>query len=118
MSLTVRSLTKAYGVINVLQEVSFVINPGDRVGLVGPNGVGKSTLLRILVGQETQDEGFVQYAPSIEFGYLPQSTPMFYGRSMQDRKANSPSHKNVLANGIRQHSLIKKSLSSSYYTSQ
>lgn len=84
MLLTVRNLAKSYGAIQVLQSISFVINTGDRAGLVGPNGVGKSTLLRLLTGQEEADSGSVVLAPGTEPGYLPQSTPEFYGRSIQD----------------------------------
>src|SRR5581483_2855768 len=84
MLLAIRNLSKAYGAITVLEDISFVVNASDRVGIVGPNGVGKSTLLRLLVTQEERDAGIVAYAPGIEFGYLPQSTPTFYGRSIQD----------------------------------
>ena len=73
MLLAVRSLFKAYGAINVLNDVSFVVNKGDRVGVVGSNGVGKSTLLKILVGQEEVDAGTFAYSPSTEVGYLPQT---------------------------------------------
>src|SRR5258708_28619802 len=82
--LFVRHLSKSYGAIIVLDDISFVINPNDRVGIVGPNGVGKTTLLSILVGQETIDAGSFSFAPSTETGYLPQTTPEFYGRTMQD----------------------------------
>jgi macrolide transport system ATP-binding/permease protein len=82
--LFVRNLSKAYGAITVLEDISFVINSGDRVGIVGSNGVGKTTLLSILVGQETLDAGSFSFAPSTEIGYLPQTTPEFYGRTMQD----------------------------------
>src|SRR5438105_14214919 len=84
MLLAVRSLFKAYGAINVLNDVSFVINDGDRVGIVGPNGVGKSTLLKILVGQEEVDAGTFSFVPSIEVGYLPQITPDFSARTILD----------------------------------
>jgi macrolide transport system ATP-binding/permease protein len=82
--LFVRNLSKAFGAITVLEDISFVINSGDRVGIVGSNGVGKTTLLSILVGQESQDAGSYSFAPSTETGYLPQTTPEFYGRTMQD----------------------------------
>jgi macrolide transport system ATP-binding/permease protein len=82
--LFVRNLSKAYGAITVLEDISFVINAGDRVGIVGSNGVGKTTLLSILVGQETLEAGSFAFAPSTETGYLPQTTPEFYGRTMQD----------------------------------
>ena len=82
--LFVRNLSKAFGAITVLEDISFVINAGDRVGIVGSNGVGKTTLLSILVGQESIDAGSFSFAPSTEIGYLPQTTPEFYGRTMQD----------------------------------
>src|SRR2546425_6635560 len=84
MLLTVRNLIKSYGIVTVLDEVSFVLNASDRVGVVGANGVGKSTLLKILVGQEEADTGTVSFAPSIEFGYLAQTTPEFYGKTIDD----------------------------------
>src|SRR3989440_9052371 len=77
--LFVRNLSKSYGAITVLDDISFVINPNDRVGVVGSNGVGKTTLLSILVGQESPDSGSYSFAPSTEVGYLPQTTPELYG---------------------------------------
>lgn len=82
--LFVRNLAKAFGAITVLEDISFAINSGDRVGIVGANGVGKTTLLSVLAGQESADAGSFSFAPSTEIGYLPQSTPEFYGRTMQD----------------------------------
>ncbi len=80
--LFVRNLSKSYGAITVLDDISFVINPNDRVGVVGSNGVGKTTLLSILVGQESPDSGSYSFAPSTEVGYLPQTTPEFYGNHL------------------------------------
>lgn len=84
MLLTVQNLSKSYGAITILQDVSFVVNAGQHIGLVGPNGVGKSTLLRLLMRQEEPDEGSITYGPSVEVGYLPQTTPDFYGQSIDD----------------------------------
>ncbi len=84
MLLAVRNLSKFYGAITVLNSVSCIINDTDRVGVVGSNGVGKSTLLRILTGQEEADGGTIRYAPSVEVSYLAQTTPDFYGRTIQD----------------------------------
>ncbi|MDQ6661227.1 MAG: ATP-binding cassette domain-containing protein, partial [Chloroflexota bacterium] len=84
MLLTAHHLSKFYGAITVLQDISFVVNSGDRMGIVGSNGVGKSTLLKILIGQEELDSGSFSYAPSIEVGYLPQTTPDFYGKTISD----------------------------------
>ncbi|HET8912114.1 MAG TPA: ABC-F family ATP-binding cassette domain-containing protein [Ktedonobacteraceae bacterium] len=82
--LFVRNLYKSYGVMPVLENISFVINQAERVGIVGSNGVGKTTLFRILTGSEQADSGTVTLAPSLRLGYLPQSAPDFYGRTIQD----------------------------------
>jgi ATP-binding cassette subfamily F protein 3 len=62
--LQVSNLSKAYGDDVILEDVSFVVNPGERVGLVGPNGCGKTTLLRIIVGQGQPDRGSVRFLPA------------------------------------------------------
>ena len=82
--LFVRNLSKSYGAVVVLEDVTFVLNSGEHAGVVGANGVGKTTLLRILMGQETPDSGSFSFAPSTEVGYLPQTTPDFYGSTLQD----------------------------------
>jgi macrolide transport system ATP-binding/permease protein len=84
MLLRVSHLSKSYGAANVLDDVSFVVNRDERAGLVGPNGVGKSTLLRILAGQGDADGGEFAFGTSVEFGYLPQTTPEFPGRTIED----------------------------------
>ncbi|GCE12545.1 ribosomal protection-like ABC-F family protein [Tengunoibacter tsumagoiensis] len=84
MLLSVHNLTKTYGTVSVLEALSFTLQKNDRVGLVGPNGVGKSTLLRILMGLEEADTGTVLYAPTSETGYLPQSTPDFEGQNLEE----------------------------------
>ena len=72
--LQVSSLSKAYADDVILEDVSFVVNPGERVGLVGPNGCGKTTLLRIIVGQEQPDQGSVRFSPpDVSVGYLAQA---------------------------------------------
>jgi macrolide transport system ATP-binding/permease protein len=102
MLLSVHNLSKAYGVITVLNNVSFIVNSNDRVGIVGMNGAGKTTLLRILVGQETMDDGKISFAPSLEVGYLPQTTPDFYGRTIQDLILESLGNLRQLEERMRQ----------------
>ena len=71
--LTAHHISKSFGVEAVLDRVTFSINPGQRVGLVGPNGCGKTTLLCILAGLDEPDGGAVQLTPSdLRVGYLAQ----------------------------------------------
>jgi macrolide transport system ATP-binding/permease protein len=111
MFLTVRNLTKSYGVIRVLSDISFVVNAHDRIGIVGPNGVGKSTLLCLLTGQEEADSGHFSYAPSVEYGYLPQATPEFVGSTINDLIQESTGNLHQLEERMRQLESLMSSAS-------
>ncbi|HEY5295045.1 MAG TPA: ABC-F family ATP-binding cassette domain-containing protein [Gaiellaceae bacterium] len=69
-SLHARNISKSYAAVQVLDRVSLVVSPGDRIGIVGPNGIGKSTLLRVLAGLEQPDGGDLVCTGAV--GYLPQ----------------------------------------------
>ena len=67
-------LRKSYGAVTVISDVSFILNDKQHVGLIGPNGVGKSTLLRCLIGAEQLDAGtIVKSPPDLSIGYLAQA---------------------------------------------
>jgi ATP-binding cassette subfamily F protein 3 len=70
--LTVHNLSKSFNIYPIFEDVTFTVNAGERVALVGPNGVGKSTLLKIIAGQETANSGSVVRARGIRLVYLPQ----------------------------------------------
>jgi ATPase subunit of ABC transporter with duplicated ATPase domains len=66
-------ISKTFGINTILADVSFVLSPGERVGLVGANGSGKTTLLRIIAGLEHADSGSVTFMPpDWTVGYLAQ----------------------------------------------
>ncbi len=73
MLLNVHGITKYFGAELILRDISFVLNPSERIGLVGANGIGKSTLLKIITGELDADHGTVTRAPNIDLGYLPQA---------------------------------------------
>jgi len=74
--LVVNNLAKSFGPNDIFSNVSFEIPHRARIGLVGPNGIGKTTLLRILMGLEEPSAGQIQRAKGIRLGYLPQNATL------------------------------------------
>ncbi|HSM25535.1 MAG TPA: ATP-binding cassette domain-containing protein, partial [Anaerolineaceae bacterium] len=71
--LQVSQLNKNFGLEPILSNINFTINKGDRFGLVGINGTGKTTLIKIITGEEVADKGSVTFfPPNLRVGYLPQ----------------------------------------------
>ena len=70
--LSAQNISKTYMERKVLDDVSFFLNEGDKVGIIGINGTGKSTLLRILAGAEESDSGDIVRTNGIRISYLPQ----------------------------------------------
>ena len=74
--LDVQNLTKSFGAQVLFRDLCFSIGEGQRVGLIAKNGTGKSTLMKILIGEEGYDEGTIIYRKDISKGFLTQ-TPSF-----------------------------------------
>jgi ATP-binding cassette subfamily F protein 3 len=70
--ITVSSLSKSFGAEDLFSGVTFSVAKGARLAIVGPNGIGKTTLLRILIGQEEPSSGTVTRAKNLRIGYLSQ----------------------------------------------
>ncbi len=80
--LTANDLAMAYGPLDVFEGLSCAVAPGDRIGLVGPNGEGKTTLLRILAGELQPTAGRVHRRRGLRLGYLPQIPPPASDRTL------------------------------------
>ncbi|MEL7591034.1 MAG: ABC-F family ATP-binding cassette domain-containing protein [Anaerolineaceae bacterium] len=80
--LTAVNLSKSFGPVDIFPEISFSIPHRARIGLVGPNGVGKTTLLRILIDEEEASSGSVHRARGIRIGYLPQEAVLESSRNV------------------------------------
>jgi ATP-binding cassette subfamily F protein 3 len=70
--ISTNNLSKSFGPVDIFSNLSFAVPHGSRLALVGPNGIGKTTLLRILVGLEESSGGTVTRAKNLRIGYLPQ----------------------------------------------
>ena len=82
--ISINNLTVAYGGFVLLDDINFHISENDRIGLVGKNGAGKSTILKIICGQQHPTSGKVAVPPGIRIGYLPQIMEHHKGRSVID----------------------------------
>lgn len=78
------SAGKHFGSKTLFEDLNWVVGPRERVGLVGGNGTGKSTLLKVLGGMETLDEGSLSAAKDTTTGYLPQDGLSLSGRSVTE----------------------------------
>lgn len=79
---SVNSVTVSFGGYNLFDNVSFLINPKDRIGLAGKNGAGKSTMLKLLSGLQSPTKGEISIPKDCKIGYLPQDMVHQHGRTV------------------------------------
>lgn len=89
------NISKSYGTKVVFSDVSFGLEKGQRAALVGSNGIGKTTLLRIIAGLEQIDEGKITTAKNLKIGYLPQDTSLTGDETVDEflKQTKTPAHK-------------------------
>lgn len=75
---------KSYGAKVLFEDATFAVNEGEHVGVIGPNGAGKTTLFRILVEQESLDEGIVTRSQQLRLGYLEQESDWTISDKVED----------------------------------
>ena len=82
--ISINNLTVAYGGFTLLNEINFHISESDKIGLVGKNGAGKSTILKLICGLQSPTSGKVAVPGGVKIGYLPQIMEHHRGRSVID----------------------------------
>lgn len=95
-------LEKHFGGHTVFEDISFAVNPGERVALVGANGSGKTTLLKIIAGLEQPDSGEVALGPGAQLGYLGQEGQLSAGRTLFEEMMEVFGHVDELEARLRQ----------------
>ena len=72
--LSCNNLNKSFGIDSILENVSFTVNENDKIGIIGVNGTGKTTLFKIISGVYGYDSGDIYTSKDCEIGYLEQNT--------------------------------------------
>lgn len=90
--ISVEGLTVEFGGFTLFDDISFVVNKKDRIALVGKNGAGKSTMLKIFAGLQQPTRGNVSLPKDITIGYLPQHMTLNDGNTVMDEAALAFSH--------------------------
>ena len=80
--LTISGLNKAFGGRDLLRDAQLFVGARDRIALVGLNGTGKTTLLEMIAGHQSQDSGDISLARDVVVGYLPQETDSLRGKGL------------------------------------
>ena len=102
MILSVSNIHKSFSAKVILENISFHLEDYDKAALVGINGVGKTTLLRIIVGEMSADEGLVTFAKGKSYGYLAQNTEVSGDATIYDTLLQVKEHLLILEQQIRQ----------------
>ena len=74
--ISISKINKNYGFKNVLSDFSLEINYGEKISLIGPNGCGKTTLFRLIIGEESVDSGQISIRKGVSIGMLFQTIPI------------------------------------------
>lgn len=94
--ISVDKVSVRFGSFNLFEDISFVVNPRDRIALVGKNGAGKSTMLKIFAGLQLASEGVVSLPKEVTIGYLPQQMELQDGLTVLEEAEKAFAHLNEL----------------------
>ncbi len=99
MLLSANEVEKSFGERQILKDTSFTIHGGARIGIIGPNGTGKSTFMKILAGQDDQFTGELKRHPNVRVGYIEQEPTLDNSKTVRD---------NIVIGLARVHDIINK----------
>jgi ATP-binding cassette subfamily F protein 3 len=99
--ISINQLSVNFGGFSLFNDVSFMIGPKDRIGLVGKNGAGKSTMLKIILGADQASSGSVARPKDISIGYLPQQMKYQAGKTVYEESLTAFSELNHLEKEIK-----------------
>ena len=85
MLLSAEHISLNFGLKQLLDDVTLYINQGDKIGIIGINGTGKSSLLRVLAGRQVPDEGTVSLDPNVQVSFLSQDPDMEAGNTVLEQ---------------------------------
>ena len=85
MLLSTEHISLNFGLKQLLEDVTLYLNEGDKIGIIGINGTGKSSLLRVLAGQQVPDQGTVSLDPNVQVCFLPQNPAMVEGATVLEQ---------------------------------
>ena len=90
--ISINGLTVAYGGFTLLDNIDFHISGSDKIGLVGKNGAGKSTIMKLICGQQNPTSGSVDKPNDLRIGYLPQIMEHSRGRTVMQEAMTAFDH--------------------------
>ena len=82
--ISINNLTVSYGGFTLLDNISFAISDKDKIGLVGKNGAGKSTVMKLICGLQSPTSGSIDKPSHLNIGYLPQVMEHHKGRTVME----------------------------------
>ena len=85
MLLSAEHISLNFGLKQLLEDVTLYLHEGDKIGIIGINGTGKSSLLRVLAGQQVPDQGAVSLDPNVQVCFLPQNPAMVEGATVLEQ---------------------------------